>query len=178
MDTPCVQRGTLVHMTVVAITGHRPEKLKNLGWIDSELSRVLIKLNTTLLYQGMAAGVDLMSATIAKRLDIPYVAARPWAGHTPRQQDQDRYAVVLNQAQSVVNVSPETNYLGPWQYHQRNEYMVDHADIVVAVWDGDPKGGTAACVRYAQKKGLDVVRLDPKRQLTTIIKAKQELAQD
>jgi uncharacterized phage-like protein YoqJ len=166
-------------MTVVAITGHRPEKLKNLTWIDSELSRVLIKLNTTLLYQGMAAGVDLMSATVAHRLGIPYVAARPWAGHTPRKQDQDRYAVVLNQAQSVVNVSESSTYEGPWQYHQRNEYMVNHADIVVAVWDGGPSGGTAACVRYAQeKKGLDVVRLDPHRMTVTLIKAKKDPDQD
>jgi len=44
---------------------------------------------------------------------------------------------------------------------KRNEYMVDNADIVIAVWDGT-KGGTCNCVRYAKKLGKDIVIINPK----------------
>lgn len=33
---------------------------------------------------------------------------------------------------------------------KRNEYMVDHSDIVLAVWNGK-KSGTENCIKYAEK---------------------------
>ena len=35
---------------------------------------------------------------------------------------------------------------------KRNEYMVDHSDIVLAVWNGK-KSGTENCIKYAEKMG-------------------------
>ena len=37
----------------------------------------------------------------------------------------------------------------------RNEYMVDLADKIIAVWDGS-NGGTANCVKYAEKVSADL----------------------
>jgi len=42
----------------------------------------------------------------------------------------------------------------------RNRKMVDVSNLLLAVWDGSP-GGTAYTVRYAQKAGVPVLRLDP-----------------
>lgn len=42
----------------------------------------------------------------------------------------------------------------------RNRFMVDHADGILAVWDGS-KGGTGNCVSYALKKGKPVTVIDP-----------------
>ena len=42
-------------------------------------------------------------------------------------------------------------------YQRRNEFMVDAADVLAAFFDGSP-GGTANCVRYANKVGKKVVR--------------------
>jgi uncharacterized phage-like protein YoqJ len=42
----------------------------------------------------------------------------------------------------------------------RNIWMVDHCDALIAVWDGT-SGGTANCVRYAQKVGKPIVFIDP-----------------
>ena len=46
----------------------------------------------------------------------------------------------------------------PYLMMVRNKYMVDISDRGIAVWDGS-KGGTANCVRYAQKIGkpLDII---------------------
>ena len=47
----------------------------------------------------------------------------------------------------------------PGCFHQRNRYMVDKADCVIAVWDGTP-GGTGYTVAYAREKGVPVTVLD------------------
>lgn len=41
---------------------------------------------------------------------------------------------------------------------RRNRYMVEHADILMTVFDGSP-GGTAATVRYAKSRGLRLITL-------------------
>ena len=42
-------------------------------------------------------------------------------------------------------------------YQRRNEFMVDAADVLAAFFDGS-QGGTANCVRYAQRVGKKIVR--------------------
>ena len=48
----------------------------------------------------------------------------------------------------------------PWVMQKRNEYMVDLADKVIAVWDGS-KSGTGNCVKYAKQVGKVVIRIEP-----------------
>ena len=43
---------------------------------------------------------------------------------------------------------------------KRNEYMVDLADIVIAVWDGSASG-TGNCVRYTERCGKKIIRIMP-----------------
>jgi hypothetical protein len=38
--------------------------------------------------------------------------------------------------------------------------MVDHAELLIAVWDGT-SGGTANCVKYARKDGVEIWRINP-----------------
>lgn len=148
-------------MPIVAITGHRPEDIKNPEWVYDSLKQVLKEVNPEKLYQGMAAGTDLMSAQLAIILGIPFVAARPWKTHTSRIEDREIYQFVLDKADEVINVSESNYYSGPQLYHARNEYMVDKADIVIAIWNGSKKGGTAACVKYALKQGKPLIQLNP-----------------
>jgi uncharacterized phage-like protein YoqJ len=49
-------------------------------------------------------------------------------------------------------------YPGPWVMQRRNEWMVDHCDILYAFWDGT-SGGTANCVKYAAQIGKPYVNL-------------------
>lgn len=43
---------------------------------------------------------------------------------------------------------------------KRNEYMVNLADKVIAVWGGS-SGGTANCVRYAKSVGKEIIIIKP-----------------
>jgi len=42
----------------------------------------------------------------------------------------------------------------------RNYYMVDHAAVLIAVYDG-LFGGTMQTVNYAKKQGLEVIEIRP-----------------
>lgn len=148
---------------IVSITGHRPEKIRDFEWVRATLSEVLLTLHPDSLVQGMAAGVDLLSAEVAASLSIPYTCARPWAGHQPRSSDRRLYERVLAESAEVVDVNDSQAYIGPHLYQRRNEYMVDHSTILVAVWDGS-KGGTGNCVSYARRKNVPIVRIDPTRE--------------
>lgn len=147
----------------IAVTGHRPEKIHNPEWVKEQMITVLSQLQPQLLIQGMAAGVDLLSATVCIELEVPYLAARPWAGHAPRGDDIQLYNTVLQNAHQVVDVDPSLSYRSPAVYQRRNEYMVDHADALLAVWDGT-KGGTRNCVVYAEEQGKPIIRINPKKQ--------------
>lgn len=145
----------------LAITGHRPESISDPRWVRGQLTETLKQLSPSLLYQGMAEGVDLISAEIARELEIPYIAVRPWAGHGVSAAWAQRYQEALDGAREVIVLSDSERYLGPWQFHQRNQYMVEHAQLLLAVWDGKPKGGTAATVRYAKSQDVPYVWLNP-----------------
>ena len=43
---------------------------------------------------------------------------------------------------------------------KRNRYMVDHADFILAVWNGKPSG-TGRTVTYARGKKRTVIVIDP-----------------
>lgn len=145
----------------VGITGHRPERIPNPEGIKGLISAAMLHHRTSLFYQGMAAGVDLWSAKEAWKLKIPYVCVRPWAGHKPRIDDEIEYQKVLKHSTGVVDVSGFKEYTGPWLYSKRNEYIVDAVDAMIAVWDGEPYGGTYNCIKYAWSKSVPVMRLDP-----------------
>lgn len=147
-------------MVIAAITGHRPEKIPDMDRVYHALIVAYQEHGVTRVIQGMAAGVDLTSAKAAYASAIPFVCARPWFGHMPRVTDRKNYEAALKHAAETVAVDPANSYPGAWVYQKRNEWMVDNADIVIAVWDGT-KGGTANCVKYAEKVGKPIVNLAP-----------------
>ena len=48
-----------------------------------------------------------------------------------------------------------SNEYSPNVYQHRNQLLVDHASMVIAVFNGD-SGGTFNTIRYAQKKGTKI----------------------
>lgn len=113
-------------------------------------------------YCGAAQGFDLLAAETVLRLremgeDVRLYCAVPFPGQA-RDWTEDwkqRYARVLRQSDGVLTVSPSYSR---GCYQLRNRYMVDRACRLICYFDGQP-GGTAATVRYAVKKGLEIVNL-------------------
>lgn len=159
-----------------AFTGHRPAKLP---WkYDEEDNRCvalkamlaeqiekLAAAGVTSFYSGMALGVDVWSAmaVLALRERNPAVKLHcvlPCEGQEAKwtAPAQARYKQILSRADSVDYVSHA--------YHkgcmlERNQRLVDSAAFLLAVYNGEKRGGTAATVRYARKAGREIIYINP-----------------
>lgn len=142
---------------ILAATGHRPDKLGGYGAdIEARLRMLAVcalnKLRPTQVISGMALGWDQAIAQAAITLEIPFIAAVPFAGMEKKwpQSSQEKFCAILACATEVVVVTP--GGYAPWKLQKRNEWMVDHCDKLVALWDGS-HGGTFNCLQYADVKG-------------------------
>lgn len=135
------------------VTGHRPERLQGkelevIKWLDEKLR----EYQPTKAICGMASGVDQMYAELALKQRIPLAAALPykkdWDKLHPVVQEQ------LHQADEVVYACEKYDKKG---YYIRDCMMVDAADVVLAVWDGNKWGGTWNTIEYALSKGKEVI---------------------
>lgn len=149
---------------IVAGTGHRPENCE----VESEVrTKARVKLqypsrqgkSASTFICGMAAGFDLWAGDEALNLGIEVIAARPWAGHPARRADRELYARLLDEAIKVVNVVESKEYPGVWVYHNRDKWMVDNCDAVMAYWNGWEAGGTWGTVNYAKKVGKPIANI-------------------
>lgn len=148
---------------IIAATGHRPDKVGGYGPAADQRRRDLAynwfaANRPARVISGMALGWDTAVAEAAYNLGIPFVAAVPFEGQESRWPDlsQRTFRALLAVAAEVVIVSPGGYSVGAM--HARNHWMVDHADKVLALWDGSD-GGTAGCVRYADRVRRSVVNL-------------------
>lgn len=159
-----------------AFTGHRPKKFP---WGYDETAPRCLALKDALAGQitnladagytdflsGMAEGTDTWAAlaVLALRQRLPALRLHcvlPCQGQADQWAAAARevYFSILEQADSVVYVSRE--YSRDCML-RRNRYLVDHAAHLLAVYNGEPRGGTAMTVRYARKLGREVTVLDP-----------------
>lgn len=158
-------------MRKVAITGHRPGVLfkhKTYEELYNVLEKVFDGLKPDQIITGMALGADQMAAEAAMYLGIPFLAAIPFEGQADRWKPEqiEKYLQLLEWANEIEIISedPKGRYEIIRALHDRNKWMVDRASVVVAMWNGAEKGGTAHCVRYARrvqsKRKLHIIRID------------------
>ncbi len=149
----------------VCFTGHRPSKLR-----ASEASvKAALKAEIEVAYAdgfrtfitGMAQGVDIWAGELVLELralhnDVRLICALPFPGFDASwsAEWQKRYRAVLQAADLTCAI---TDRFSMASYQIRNEWMVDHAARVIAVYNGDPKCGTKNTIVYAEKQGVPVV---------------------
>ena len=109
---------------------------------------------------GMARGCDTYFAETVLELkqscpEIRLEAVIPCPGQPDRwpEADRKRYGVILQQCDSLAVL--EDRYTeGCMQ--RRNRWLVEHADLLISVWDGTP-GGTGGTVLHARETGVPVL---------------------
>ena len=112
---------------------------------------------------GMALGCDMYFAEAVLELrqqhpDVTLEAAIPF-GDQPGKwgaEQRQRYNRLIDSADQVTVL--QYTYSRDCMM-QRNRYMVDHASLLVACFDGRP-GGTMNTILYAQRSGVQVIILD------------------
>lgn len=120
----------------------------------------LVMYQPSLCISGLALGFDLDLAYVSLEMDIPLLGAIPFIGQESRwpADSQKFYRDIVERCSQTVIVSPG-EYSG-YKMQVRNEWMVDNCDLLIAAWDGSV-GGTGNCVRYAEKVGRTMDRINP-----------------
>ena len=146
---------------IIAATGHRPSKLPsgyNLTPLIALAKPWLAARKPDAVISGMALGWDQAVAIAALKLGTPVHAYIPFVGQADAwpQRAQTEYQNLLLRCAEIKVISPP-GYKA-WKMQARNEAMVDAADLVLALWNGE-KGGTGNCVEYAVKQGKPIENL-------------------
>ena len=152
-------------------TGHRPAKLP---WKFNEADprcrelkrRIADAVETAYLegYRhflcGMAQGCDLYfcEAVLALRTQYPDITVEaaipcPTQADTWPAAQRERYRRLIDACDLETMVS-EKYTSGCMQ--RRDRYMVDHASLLIAVFDGTT-GGTQYTMQYAMSRGVDII---------------------
>lgn len=153
---------------IYAGTGHRLSVLGPSGEEETTHLKVLRyaqaiipSYKPTKIISGMAIGWDTAIAIAALENNVPLIAAVPFVGQESvwPKTAQDRYHEILKAAAEVVIVC-EGGFAGH-KYHERDKWMVAHSEAMIALWNGHPKGGTAATVRYAKQANRELFNVWP-----------------
>lgn len=155
-------------------SGHRPAKLP---WGNDETDPRCHDLKQEIaarlegIYEagyrhficGMAAGCDLYFAEAVlelrrRRSDVTLEAAVPCDGQA------DGWPAALRQRYEALvadcdEVSVIQHAYTPGCMQRRNQYMVEHASLLLAVYDGQP-GGTMQTILHARRLGCRVLCID------------------
>ncbi len=159
-----------------AFTGHRPKKFP-WGYNETDARCVALKkalaeeitklvdAGYTDFFSGMAEGTDAWAAMAVLALKKKNPALRlhcvlPCEGQAEgwSASARERYFSILEQADEIVYVRREYS---KGCMLERNRYLVDHTACLLAVYNGEQRGGTAMTVRYARKLGREIILLSP-----------------
>lgn len=160
--------------TTICFTGHRPKDLngyeakdnRELLWtLQREIIRSIEEDGVTEFINGVALGIDQWAALIVINLkrtysEIRLVSAVPCLEHNNKWLPESKkiWQYIINNSDEVVQITNEK--YTPSCMQKRNVYMVDRADKVLSVWNGNP-GGTGNCIKYARSKNKEIKNVNP-----------------
>lgn len=160
---------------ICCFTGHRPDKLP---WGEDEADPRCLRLKESVaraveeayvsgirhFISGMARGCDLYCAEAVLELreaegDILLECARPCETQADSwpAAERERYNAILDRCNFETLVQ---HHYDRFCMIRRNRYMVDRSGMLIAVYNGAPKGGTFQTLAYAMKKGLTIHTID------------------
>ena len=120
--------------------------------LKREIIRAIKKDGMRHFLTGMALGVDTWAAEIGlslrKQFPVTLAAVLPCQEQEARGplESQKRYQSIITQCDKVTLL--QTRYT-PDCFDRRNRYMVDHSDLIIAVWNGS-SSGTGNTISYAK----------------------------
>jgi len=165
-----------MHDISCAFTGHRParfsfgnnendERCVKLKAVLKEQIAALADAGIRMFYSGMAIGVDQWAAEIVldlkrRRKDLYLAAILPCETQADRwsEKSRERYFNLLAECDDVKTLNHR--YTDTCM-KERDRFMVDCAGYLLAVFDGNNKGGTAYTIGYAKEKERSIITIHP-----------------
>lgn len=179
-------------MKTCAITGHRPNRFK---WKYQEENAGCKRLKKRLreqvvflygqgvrrFYAGGALGVDMwVSETLIDLQnyddysDIELILVIPFEGYDANwdMRSKRRMSAIKSRAADVIIIGIDESTSISQTYRKRNQYMVNRADCLLAVYDVDysSRSGTSMTVHYAEKKSVPIILIHPDTAAVSILK--------
>lgn len=113
---------------------------------------------------GMALGVDMYAAEIVLDLKSKYPRITLESA-IPCKTQAIKWSVASRERYYNIAAKCDKETMLQREYtsdcmDKRNRYMVDHADYILAVWNGCPSG-TGNTVRYAHQKSKTIIVINP-----------------
>lgn len=157
-------------------SGHRPQRIP-WGYDESDerhaemLKRIdgaiddAVGAGITHFFCGGALGADTWAAetVLAKKHENENITLEiiiPFMGQEKRWADdaQERYKNILLSADGIVVLRPRYT---PDCMMARNRHMVENSSRLIAIYDGNPNGGTWQTIKMAVEKrlSLDIINL-------------------
>lgn len=147
-------------MKTIAFTGHRTyANQKQTDRLIREAVFKALDAGYDTFISGMATGVDqkairVVSAFKLEGWGLKIIAARPYVKHGRRDPNYDELLAICDEVK-IIGDPKAPNYL------ERDRWMVNNADAVVAVLDGRRYGGTFYTYNYAIQQNKPVYKIDP-----------------
>lgn len=174
------------------VTGYRPDKL-TWKYDENDIKCILLKQTLALViakvvgdgvdhfYSGMAEGVDTYfaeevynySKKMNKEIKLTCVIPHKRQCYKWSKEAKERYYKILEKSEMVLINEEYTRSC----FYERNQYMVDNVDVVIAVFDGK-KGGTLQTVKYALKKDKKVICVNPDTMSVNYIKTLDDVTKN
>lgn len=150
---------------VVGVTGHQ-ELDDPRGWqrVREDISTALAdEPAANIGLTSLAEGADQVFAEELLRMNRQVVAVLPFAHYRSHLKETSlpTFDRLLQRCMKVIMLDAVDDIEA--SYMKAGTYIVDHSDVVVAVWDGRPSaglGGTGDVVAYARERGKRLVHID------------------
>ncbi len=170
----------------LAFTGHRPEKLPFTEdspggvWLKQAMYDAImekVEQGYATFLTGAAMGSDIFFAEQVQKAKVLHpqirlIACIPFPGQADRWPYawKQRYEALLQSADSCVMIS---DHYTRDCFLARDRYMVDHAQALLAAYNGKHEGGTFYTMKYAYEHGRPITILDVVGQQVKFIPSKK-----
>jgi hypothetical protein len=151
-------------VTAIGLTGHQNAPAAALAFAERELRLLLARHADAVGLSCLAVGADQLFARLVLEGGRALHAVIPSRGYEAVFGPDDLSAYrALHEAADEVTVL-DFDEPGEPAFHAAGVYIVEHCDVLAAVWDGLPArgpGGTGDVVAYARSVGRPVLVLWP-----------------
>lgn len=148
----------------IGVTGHR--QLFDDSWVKEAITASLSEVPSSCMgISSLAIGADQLFAEIVLHQGGTLHVVLPFEDYErtfDAGASRDRYFELLRCATSVETLSAREN--DEESYLAAGQHIVDLADRMIAVWDGEKAaglGGTGDIVQYARAARKEVLHIDP-----------------
>lgn len=148
---------------VCGVTAHRDIPDDNIEYIKNELRKVIQKTldkNYRHYISGFANGGDLIFIETVLEFKERYPGIRIEAAIPYRERLKSKNKQFQNLIMKCDYIEICSEEYSKQCYSRRNDYILERSDLVIAIYDGRPKGGTYNTIQKAIKlnKNLSVIR--------------------